>query len=225
MSFGDDDLEDLLRQLREKPEWREAVRREVLTDELLSLPDLVRQNSEDIRDLRTVVGDLQSVVRDLVTAMQALETRLARVEGRLGSLEGKVTEVRWRDPFEGRFGQLVRRTRLLTVRDLTAFEDAYDEGLLSEEEALAVRQLDVIVEGVRGRGQAQEKVLLAVEVSTNIEDHDIRRAIERAETLKKVGYNAVPVVAGARMDTNVAKRAELAGVEVLLREDDVAQIA
>ncbi|MCY4556989.1 MAG: hypothetical protein OXF79_11540 [Chloroflexi bacterium] len=30
--------EDLLRALRDNPEWREAVRREILTEELMSLP-------------------------------------------------------------------------------------------------------------------------------------------------------------------------------------------
>ena len=30
--------DDLLRVLRERPEWKEAVRREILTEELMNLP-------------------------------------------------------------------------------------------------------------------------------------------------------------------------------------------
>ena len=38
-----DTIEDIIRILREKPEVREAVRREILTDELLELPEKVAQ--------------------------------------------------------------------------------------------------------------------------------------------------------------------------------------
>ena len=32
------DVDDLINQLRQHPEWRDALRREILTEDLLSLP-------------------------------------------------------------------------------------------------------------------------------------------------------------------------------------------
>ena len=42
MAFTVRDFTDLVRLLNEHPEWQSELRRIVLTDELLTLPDLVR---------------------------------------------------------------------------------------------------------------------------------------------------------------------------------------
>ena len=41
MSFTVEDFRDLVRVLEERPEWREELRRFVLTHELLSLPEQI----------------------------------------------------------------------------------------------------------------------------------------------------------------------------------------
>ena len=43
MAMAPSDVRDFLQVLREHPEWRADVRAEVLGEELISLPDLVRQ--------------------------------------------------------------------------------------------------------------------------------------------------------------------------------------
>jgi hypothetical protein len=128
--------------------------------------------------------------------------------------------------FSGRFGRLRRRARLVTPRELDAFEAADDSGTISEAEALGVRELDIIVEGVEGgRGEPITPALLAVEVSVTIDRSDVARAQDRAAVLRKVGYNAIPVVAGARMDASLRDSAEASGVRVLLRPEDVFEVA
>src|SRR5438105_3523416 len=52
MAFTVEDLNDLLTILRQHPEWRDAVRREVLTQELLDLPEVVR----GLADIQTVLS-------------------------------------------------------------------------------------------------------------------------------------------------------------------------
>ena len=148
------------------------------------------------------------------------------MDGRLGSAEGRLSEQDWTLHFAGRFGRLVRRIRLVTPRDLAAFEDADEAGTITEQEALSVRQLDIIVEGVEGgRGAPTVPVLLAVEVSVTVDRSDVQRARDRAAVLRRVGYNAVPVVAGARMDASLRDAAEADGVRVLLRPEDVFEVA
>ena len=43
MPFSVEEFRDLIRLLEERPEWRTDLRRLVLTEELLALPELVRE--------------------------------------------------------------------------------------------------------------------------------------------------------------------------------------
>ncbi len=247
MSFTIDDAEDLIRLLREHPEWKARVRLEVLGEELISLPELVRQNGVAIRELQEIVRqngvdirDLQEIVRqnsadirqnsadirlntiaiqELVALSRIHERRLTRMDGRLGDLRGEVYEDRWISRFSGRFGTIVARSKLVTPRDLERFEDAAEAGTITEAEALAVRQADILIEGTQGRGDARRPALLVVEVSSVVEAKDVNRAFDRAETLRKLGYPAIPVVAGAFMDVTLRDIAVARGVEVVLRPD------
>lgn len=83
MAFTVNDLQDLLKLLREHPEWRGDVRREVLGDELLSLPDLVRQNSEDIRDLHGVVRQNSEDIRELQGVVRQNSEDISRLSERM----------------------------------------------------------------------------------------------------------------------------------------------
>lgn len=240
MSFTIDDAEDLIRLLREHPEWKARVRLEVLGEELISLPELVRQNgvairelqeivrqngvairqnSVDIRDLQEAVRQNTIAIRELVSLSRRHERRMTRMDGRLGDLRGEVYEDRWISRFSGRFGTIVARSKLVTPRDLERFEDAAEAGTITPAEALAVRQADILIEGTHGAGSARRPVLLVVEVSSVIESNDVSRAFDRAATLQKLGYPAVPVVAGAFMDVTLRDAAVARGVEVLLRPD------
>ncbi len=51
MAFTIQDFEDLVRLMEEKPEWRARMRPLILTDELLQLPNLVRQLAESVQRL------------------------------------------------------------------------------------------------------------------------------------------------------------------------------
>jgi hypothetical protein len=79
MAFTVEEFRDLLRILEERPEWRAELRRLVLTDELLTLPELVRGLVE--AQQRT-----EERLTALVEAQQRIEERLATVEERLAAL-------------------------------------------------------------------------------------------------------------------------------------------
>ncbi|MFN0145751.1 MAG: hypothetical protein ACKVT1_04515 [Dehalococcoidia bacterium] len=214
MAFTVVDVEDLLRVLRENPEMRAAARREILGEELLALPDLVRQNTADIQALTRPAGPLPVPVR-------TLEVLSARMDGRLRRIESYFAERRCRDNFARRFGGLISRAQLLTPRDLDRFEDAAEAGAITPQAAEAVRHLDLIVAGRRGDGTDRRDVVLAVEVSLTIEQTDVERAVSRAGTLGEVGYEAIPAVAGATIETRLRASALASGVHVLLRPEDV----
>lgn len=73
-------ITSFVRRLREDPEFREEVRRQVLTDELLALPELVRHLLDLQRQTLEVVREMAARMSAFVEAVNA---RLDRVEGRL----------------------------------------------------------------------------------------------------------------------------------------------
>jgi hypothetical protein len=235
-----EDFPSLLRILDDHPEWREELRRRLFDDEFLRLPEWVRQNSADIQALKEVVAqngrDIQALRTTIAESRAEFEARFTRIEGdigeikadigemksdivkingHLGSIDGSLFETQWRNGFTGRFSSLIYRARLITTRDLDAFETAYQNGEISDAEANAVRRLDLLIEGVRGKGSEREDILLAVEVSTTIEEQDIARAAERAAILRRAGYNALAVVAGSLMGARLRDLAIERGVEVV----------
>src|SRR5439155_12375297 len=76
MPFTVEDFNDLVRILEEKPEWRAALRRQVLTDELLALP-------EQVASLR---AETERRFQELIEAQR-------RTDAQLAALTGQVTEL------------------------------------------------------------------------------------------------------------------------------------
>ena len=54
------DIEDLYRILEACPQWREALRRQLLTPELLAMPDTLAQLSLKMDQLIAIVSELSS---------------------------------------------------------------------------------------------------------------------------------------------------------------------
>ena len=79
-----DTIHDLSRILREHPEWREELRRTLLTEELLALPQRLAEYAEKAdRSLEAVEGRLEAVDRRL----EVVDRRLESVDRRLDALE------------------------------------------------------------------------------------------------------------------------------------------
>jgi len=93
MAFTVNDFRDLIALLEARPDWRAELRRLVLSDELLRLPEEMRE--------------LTAVVRDLAEQMRRSETRLVQVEERLGEVEVRLDKVEERlDKAEVRLGEV-----------------------------------------------------------------------------------------------------------------------
>jgi phage shock protein A len=82
------------------PEWRQELRRVVLTDEILELPNLVREIVEIQKRTEQRVGELSATVQSLVEAQNRSEERIGRLENAVAEL----TEAQKRS--EERIGRL-----------------------------------------------------------------------------------------------------------------------
>jgi hypothetical protein len=227
-----EDFHDLIRLLQARPEWRADLRRVVLTDELLALPEQIarlqvetdrrfhelaeaqRRTEERVAALAEAQNRINEQIAALTRVVYALteDVRVLKID--VGDLKGDNLERRYREKAPAYFGRLVRRMRVLSAEELAELlEDAVEQGQLTEAEKDEAILTDVVVRG-RYQGSGAEAYLV-IEVSWGVGVHDVERAVQRAAVLGKLGIPALPVVAG---------KAVTAQAEQLAHEKHVWQI-
>jgi DNA-binding transcriptional MerR regulator len=209
MAFTIEDFHDLIHLLGQHPEWRTELRRWVLSDDLLALPQTMHELAEAQRRTEERVGQLAARMDELAQRMDQLTTRMDQlttrmdqlidVQTRMGSdverLKGSDLERRYRERAHAYFSRLLRRLHVLSGDELTALlEEAVTQQQISEDEADDIRQADVVLRGRRREDDAE--VYAVVEVSWGIGFSDVERAARRATLLARTGMPALAVVAG-----------------------------
>jgi hypothetical protein len=231
MPFAVEDFHDLLRILKERPDWREELRRQVLTDELLSLPQQVAElrayterrfqeladaqvrTETKVAELATAQARTEAKVGELVQAQAAMTVQLTdlvqsvrTLTDSVGELKGITTEIEYRTKARGYFGRLLRRLHVLSVDELSAvLDDAVTAGSLSETDADDLALADIVIRGKHK--QEGTDLYLLVEVSWGVGPYDVERAARRATALARLGTPVIAAVAGKRL---TAEAAELA---------------
>ena len=200
------DIGDLVRVLREQPEWAEALRGVLLSRELLDLPE-----------------EFAQFVKLANANFQTVNARLDQIDGRLDNGFGANCEIRVERNLPSHAGQHLglRRVRVLrgTIAGLDPgleerVEQAIDEDLVSWEEHGQLLLADLIFTGRSSAGDSTVHAL--AEISITAGDTDIDRAAERARILGSVIQRPVtPVVISANVDDERAARARDSGVTVI----------
>jgi hypothetical protein len=196
---------DLVRILKEQPEWADTIRGILLSEELLNLPS---QFAEFVRVTQEHNQLINQRLERLEDRMDRVETRLVRLEGRVGNLEGSDYErkVRYRilARAQRRFG-LENAYLALTQNDpeapqlSSAVARAINAGSITPEQSEDLHDTDIII-------SAQGNRHVAVEVSMTADKFDVERAKRRAAILRTVTDGTVtPVVitanpAGVKQD-------------------------
>ncbi len=202
MAFTIQEFHDLIQLLEHHPAWRAELRRWVLSEELLALPQTMHELAEAQRYTEERIGQLTVRMDELTQRVDQLAVRmeqLVEVQSRMGSdlerLKGSDLERRYRERAHAYFSRLIRRTHVLSGNELsTLLEDAVAQQQLSEDEADDILLADVVVRGRRREDGAD--VHLVVEVSWGIGLSDVQRASTRATLLAKLCTPTIPVVAG-----------------------------
>jgi hypothetical protein len=245
---GDDDLQlefarafltsrTLRRLFQADPELQETLRRLILTDALLQLPEKVEpllqlpEKIEPLLQLPERVEALEAAVSELRAIVNRIEPVVNRIEPIVNRIEPAVMELqRWQR------GEVARRKgddyeRLIIQRAGRIFgmgqggsprDDASVRqqilmwldaaGLLDEEEDPASDPLEADLIWWKG-----ERVALA-EISVKVDRHDVRRAKQRAETLRRAGLTVTPVVIGSQWThRQTPKIAQREGVESVVK--------
>jgi len=101
MAFTVRDFHDLVEILENEPAWRAEIRRLVLTDDILTLPQAVRDLTASVREMsdlqrqhearfervETDIVDIKTDVSQLKTGVGKLETSVGKLETGVGKLE------------------------------------------------------------------------------------------------------------------------------------------
>ena len=117
MPFTVADFSDLVQLLERQPEWRAELRRLLLTEELLSLPQTVQVLAEDVRALAEAqrrteeqLATLTQRVDGLAEAQRRTEEQLATLTQRVDGLaEQMATLARWVDSLTQDIQLMVKR--------------------------------------------------------------------------------------------------------------------
>jgi TolA-binding protein len=226
MAFTVNDLQDLTRLLRERPEWLSEVRRIVFTEELLTLPqrtderfaelaEAQRRNEQRFAELTEAIRQLtlrfeeaqqrnEQRFAELAEAIRQLALRFdeyrQRTDAQIADMRGKLLEIEYRNKAGAIFGSRLRRPQVI---DAGVLWELLRERL-DESEIRKIVTADLIVRGQLFPPQNERELWLIVEISSVIDRNDVARAASRAALLRKAGLLALPVAAGQRVTQGAA---------------------
>jgi hypothetical protein len=127
MAFTVNDLNDLLRILREQPEWLAEVRRVLLTDEMLTLPDLVRELVEAQRRTDERLAEFQQrIEQQMAEFQQRIEQQMAEFQQRI---ERQIVE------FQQRIEQQMAEFQQRIEQQIAEFQQRTDQRFIELAEA------------------------------------------------------------------------------------------
>ena len=219
---------DLLRILRENPDFRDEVRRLLLSQELIELPErFARFEAYVERQFDEIRGDVSRNTED-IAAMRGdiVEIRcdITVMQGDLGRLKGAEYERRVSRSFTSyasaafrqRHRRPLRRNKLLVGAGqppAAEYEEilagAVETGEISDEELEELQHADAVMTG-HDQGSA---VYFVGEFSVTVNNHDIDRAISRASILARAtGTDAWPIIVGDTIPDQQRAKVEAEGI-------------
>ena len=192
--------EDLLRALRENPEWREAVRALILGDELLNLPAALQRLSDTVDRFVARQEQFNDEQRQFNDDQRKFSSnalnRFDRIEGDISYWKTDYSERRVLERSEGiPLGMGFKFVRIVPFRELTemALDAAKGEALTADLKSFMDADL-VIMADDNGK-----TTYLAVEISYTADPRDTRRAMRNARVLtEQTGCPSIPVIASSR---------------------------
>ena len=208
--------EEFLQALRDNPSWREAVRAELLNEELQQLParfqafeermDRFIEKQEQFNERITQFLEKQEEFNNQQRIFNdRMVARFDRFEGDMSIVKAGHARIFVREAAEViAMDWGLEYIKTLTQADLLRIY-LNANGNLSPGERRSFRNADLVIETKRGH----ETVYIAAEISYTADYRDSDRAIRNARLLKEyTGNDAIPMVASVRNDYHVESLVE-----------------
>ena len=220
----EEEVRRILRLVETNAEVREAVRRAILTDELLELPDKLARFVASMEEFKASMEEFRTSTEEF---RKATERRLDHLESDVGQLKGGHFESKWKENGTSYLGSRgFRRVRLVDKNTLASLlDDAVDRGVLDGGIENDILLVDAVHSAVDKTSSAV--TYIATEVSGRVHADDVERAIRRAASLEAAtGTSSMACVAGASIDDAAKGMAEAGSVIVVLPSEwNVSQVA
>jgi hypothetical protein len=178
------DWDEFVRRLREDPAFREEVRRQVLTEDLLNLPAVVSRvldvQGQTLEAVRGMAAAVEAFVGEVRTAFGRVEAQIASLAEQVRALTKKTDDM---DRTLSRHGQFVG----------VALEDRARDFLLRWLPTRSLRLLTPLyrvaqgnweIDGVAEAEDPKGRVWLLVEVKGRLDRGDIRRFARKIRSSK-----------------------------------------
>ncbi len=192
---------DILNAMSQNPELREAMRRHILTDELLQLPAIVAQLVQSVQELNAAVAVINRRLDQLENGQAELKSNQTRMQGQLNNLTGSDYERKI-----ARRARRIARSQLNmpgaypiyspTMPDATALSELLENAAalnhITDQQADEAELTDLVIRSAAEPGPARYAL---AEISLTTHHEDVNRARRRADIL--AAATGSPVAAAA----------------------------
>ena len=224
------DISDVARILRERPEWLDIIRSIVVGEELLSVPQQLGELTQTVNALTQRVDDLTQRVDDLTQRLddfiqvtnenfRLVYERLDRLEGRFSNFEGSDYERRIRNRllFRATLRFNLNQPILAMVQDRQSVPElnsiihrAIQSGAITEDDATDIYNADIIIKDEDNR-------YLLAEVSITADETDLSRAVRRSGLLAGVANaTVIPALVASNVPESQRFLADARGVSLFI---------
>lgn len=217
------DISDVARILRERPEWLDIIRSIVVGEELLSVPQQLAELTGRVSDLTQQVNDFVQATNEnfslVYERLDRLEATLARLEGRFSNFEGNDYERRVRNRllFRATLRFNLNQPILAMVQDRQSAPElnsiihrAIQSGAITEDDATDIYNADIIIKDEDNR-------YLLAEVSITADETDLSRAVRRSELLAGVANaTVIPALVASNVPESQRALADARGVSLFI---------
>ncbi len=194
-----DTIEDLIHLLDENPEWVEALRARLLTQELLELPERFSQFAERMDQFVEQMNQFVEAANKRFDAIEVQQVQFSEemkaVRRDLAILKGghaRTAAIRNAPTIARKIG--LRRTKTLSEDDLWDITDSADTSDIHANVLDSFRNADLVMEATDTEGQV---CYVATEISFTVHQMDISRATRNSRLLTRfTGRPAFAAVAG-----------------------------
>ena len=194
MALSSDERDRFLTILRSDAAFREEVRREVLSAELLELP---QRFAAFVEEMHTFREEVHAFVMEMRAFRESTERRLGALEsvtGRLTDDSAKLRGMILEQTIRGNPGYYLRRhARRVKLADLDDLLDDLGIADMGDDDFKVLARTDVLATGRSSEGG--KAVVFVVEATWRAHTGDVDRQAARRRILSERGVDAVAIIA------------------------------
>ena len=194
MALSSDERDRFLTILRSDAAFREEVRREVLSAELLELP---QRFAAFVEEMHTFREEVHAFVMEMRAFRESTERRLGALEsvtGRLTDDSAKLRGMILEQTIRGNPGYYLRRhARRVKLADLDDLLDDLGIADMGDDDYKVLARTDVLATGRSSEGG--KAVVFVVEATWRAHTGDVDRQAARRRILSERGVDAVAIIA------------------------------